>query len=324
MTQSRMLAHSGWPFDAHRRREDHGFFGPDSPTWKVWTSPTALIGFQRSVVVESFDPFLAAAVNDANGVRYDAKGRLDSTLTYFTIVAVGDSRAAIEASELLMKVHTRATGIEPITGRRYSANNPDSQLWIHVTGWHSVLYCYERLGPGRLSAADEARYWADCVTAAQLQTCDPAGVPSNRAEVRDYFDAVRPRLCASEGSRSLMHHLLFPPAVPGDPLLRPAAHAMARATIATVPAWMRVLGGFDQSRAADALAISAGRAAMRVATPLPARLRLVDRVSPSIRPVWQNALRGAPPLRDETVTPAQARERFGAIPARPDRRAVAR
>ena len=98
---------------------------------------------------------------------------------------------------------------------------------------------------------------------------------------------------------------------------------MARATIATVPAWMRVLGGFDQSRAADALAISAGRAAMRVATPLPARLRLVDRVL-SFDPAGlaERAARRSP-LR-ATVTPAQARERFGAIPARPDRRAVAR
>ena len=44
------------------RRDDYGFFGPGSPTWKVWTSPTALIGFQRSVVLEHFDPHLAAAV----------------------------------------------------------------------------------------------------------------------------------------------------------------------------------------------------------------------------------------------------------------------
>jgi hypothetical protein len=79
---------------------------------------------------------------------------------------------------------------------------------------------------------------------------------------------------------------------------------------------MRVLGGFDQSSVADAVARTAGRAAMRVATPLPARLRLVDRVSPSIRPVWANALLGEPPLRDEAVTPAQARERFGTISGR--------
>jgi hypothetical protein len=41
------------------RRDDYGFFGPDSPSWKVWASPTALIGFQRAVVLEHFDPFLA-------------------------------------------------------------------------------------------------------------------------------------------------------------------------------------------------------------------------------------------------------------------------
>jgi hypothetical protein len=37
--------------DASIRREDYGFFGPDSPSWKVWASPTSLIGFQRSVVL---------------------------------------------------------------------------------------------------------------------------------------------------------------------------------------------------------------------------------------------------------------------------------
>jgi hypothetical protein len=29
------------------RRDEYGFFGPDSPSWKVWASPTSLIGFQR-------------------------------------------------------------------------------------------------------------------------------------------------------------------------------------------------------------------------------------------------------------------------------------
>ena len=32
---------------------------------------------------------------------------------------------------------------------------------------------------------DESRYWAECVLAAELQTCDPAKVPRSRADVRD-------------------------------------------------------------------------------------------------------------------------------------------
>ncbi|GAA4534154.1 oxygenase MpaB family protein [Amycolatopsis samaneae] len=311
MPPSRMLAGHGWPFDADRPHEDHGLFGPNSPTWRVWTSPTALIAFLRSIVVESFDPFLTAAVDDSDGVRHDLRGRLDSTLTYFTIVAIGDSRAAIESAELLTKVHARATGVEPISGRRYSANNPDSQLWIHVTGWHSNLYCYERYGPGPLSTSDEERYWADCVTAAELQTCDPAKVPRGRADVRDYYADARKRLCVSERAVGLIKHFLRPPRQKGEPLFWPASRALSVATVATVPRWMRRLGGFDQPAALDALARPAGRAVVRALTPLPRRLAMVDRIAPSIRPVWQQALSGPPPVRDEVLSPARARELYG-------------
>ena len=50
------------------RRDDYGFFGPDSPSWKVWAAPTALIGFQSAVVLEHFYPFMAAAVADRAGI----------------------------------------------------------------------------------------------------------------------------------------------------------------------------------------------------------------------------------------------------------------
>jgi uncharacterized protein (DUF2236 family) len=180
------------------RRDDYGFFGPDSPSWKVWASPTSLIGFQRAVVLEHFDPFLAAAVADSAGIYADPTGRLDRTLAYFLTVAVADGRTAISVSDALMRIHARAKGIEPITGTRYSANNPDAQLWIHVTGWHSVLKCYERYGPGPLSAAEESRFWAESRIAAELQTCKPADVPVSRDEVRQYFADVRGRLCTSE------------------------------------------------------------------------------------------------------------------------------
>ena len=187
------------------RRDDYGFFGPNSPSWKVWAAPTALIGFQRAVVLEHFDPFLAAAVTDSAGIYTDPSGRLDRTLAYFLTVAVADGRTAVAVSDALMRIHARARGIEPITGARYSANNPDAQLWIHVTGWHSVLKCYERYGPGPLSAAEESRFWAESRVAAELQTCKPADVPASRDEVRQYFADVRGRLCTSEHAGRAMH-----------------------------------------------------------------------------------------------------------------------
>lgn len=294
-----------------RPREDHGLFGPDSPTWKVWTAPTAVLGFQRSIVVESFDPFLAAAVEDSGGVRSDPRGRMERTFHYFLTVAVGDSRAAIEASELLLRVHAKAVGTEPVSGLPYSANDPDSQLWIHVTGWQSNLLMYERYGPGRLSPEDEARYWAESAVAAELQTCDPAKVPRSREDVRDYYATVRPRLCVTGHARGLIEHFQRTPLRGGTPLLWGGSRALAIATTATIPRWMRRIGGFDQPRALDAAVVPVAKALVRAATPLSARFAVLDAMAPSCRAVIEPPLRGERPKLEQTVTPAAARARYG-------------
>lgn len=292
-------------------RQDYGFFGPGSPTWKVWTAPTALIGFQRSVVLEHFDPFLTAAVADMRGIYTDPAGRLDRTLAYFLTVAVADSTTALALSEHLMKVHAEATGIEPITGKRYSANNPASQLWIHVTGWHSVLKCYEMYGPGPLSPAEEERYWADCVIAAELQTCKPADVPTSRAAVREYFAAVRPSLCLTERAREGMHYLLRTPRAQGKLRLWAMSRLTAPLTIASLPKWMRELGGFDQLGLVDVAVRPAARVAMLAARSPKARLAVISGTLPMTHRALRDHLHGKPPVRPEVVTPAQARELRG-------------
>ena len=147
----------------------------------MWRYPTSLtVGFQRAVVVEELDPALVASVEETQAIRDRPRTRYDRTLRYFAMVAFGDSRSTAKAADVLVKVHSKAIGIEPLSGERYDANDPHSQLWIHLTAWHSILYAYEKYGPGRLSGEDEARYWAECAVAAQLQTCDPDDVPRDR------------------------------------------------------------------------------------------------------------------------------------------------
>ena len=276
----------------------------------MWSAPTALIGFQRSVVIEHFDPFLAAAVADSAGIYTNAQRRLDRTLEYFLTVAIADSRTAIEASELLMKVHARSTGIEPFSGRPYSANDPDSQLWIHVTGWHSVLLCYERYGPGPLSPEDERRYWAESAVAAEFQTCDPAKVPRSRHEVRDYYAAVRSRLTTSEHANAAMHYLLRTPRQNGEAKLWAGSRLMAPATIATIPKWMRLQGGFDQPAALDPAIVPSPRAAVRLGATRIATKATLDVLAPRTAGTFEHWTSQMEPLRAETITPAEARRRW--------------
>ena len=299
--------------------EDRGLFGPGSVAWQVWGYPTALtVGFQRAVVVEELDPFLVASVFASQKIYTQPRTRYDRTIRYFATVAFADSRKVVKASEMLMRVHARNVGVEPVSGLRFDANDPDSQLWILLTGWHSVLYAYERYGPGRLSAEDEGRYWEACAVAAELQTCDPADVPRTREGVRGYFERVRPRLAASEATQQTMRHLLDADAVlpPLPRILRPGAWVAGRmlgaATVATLPRWARELGGLRQPRLVDALIRPPMRAAFAVAA-RSARLqvRLLGVISPATVPIAGPMLRGVAPLRPETVTPAEAFARYG-------------
>jgi uncharacterized protein (DUF2236 family) len=289
---------------ASRRREDHGLFGPGSPTWAVWSHPSLVIAGGRAAVVQMFHPPTAAGIAQHSAYAGDFPGRLRRTAEYFATVALGDARSAIDASDRLRRVHEGVTGIEPLTGRPYRAVDPANQLWVHVTGWHSALYAYERYGPGRLSPGDEARYWRECGIASELQDLDPAVVPDCRGAVREYFESMRPCLGVSEPAQAIMRSLLPPPVswelapfVPLFPLL-------TAAVVATIPRYMRRLGGFDQPVVVDA----AVRPFMRITTAalsLPVLERALAALAPEAYAIVHQA-RTTPPLRDEVVSPARS------------------
>jgi uncharacterized protein (DUF2236 family) len=299
--------------------EDYGFFGPDSVTWKVWGYPTSLtVGFQRAVVVEELDAGLVASVDATRAIRDRPRTRYDRTVRYFALVALGSSRDAVKAADVLVKVHAKGVGIEPGSGERYDANDPKSQLWILLTAWHSILYVYEKYGPGRLSADDEARYWNECAVAAELQTCDPADVPRSREGIRQYFEEVRPSLVGSEVAQSTMAHLLradvMLPPVPR--IFRPGVWVVSRAlraaTIATMPHWMRTMAGLRQSRVVDAAIVPVMKASFWLGQLSPrVKLRLLQRLSPATVPVAGPVFLGITPANPRTVTPAEARARDG-------------
>jgi uncharacterized protein (DUF2236 family) len=309
------LAYLLKPPQAQHRREDHGLFGPGSPTWAVWSHPALVIAGGRAAIVQMFHPPTAAGVVQHSVYRGDFHGRLRRTAQYVATVALGDARSAIEASERLRQVHERVAGIEPLSGRPYRASDPANQLWVHVTGWHSALYAYERYGPGRLSPQHEARYWRECATAAELQGLERSEVPRSRAAVREYFESMRSGLCVSESSRAIMHSLLPPPVAWELAPVMPLLPLLAAATVATIPRHMRRLGGFDQPAVVDAAALPLTRITIAALT-LPVLERLLATLAPEAYAVAHDALAGPPPLRDEVVSPAEARRRLAQAASR--------
>lgn len=291
-----------------RAREDDGLFGSGSAAWQVWSAQSLVIAIVRGAILQMYEPVTGAGVAQRSAYQQDPLGRLRRTADYFTTVIYGDGRSVVQASEQLHRIHQRMKGIEPIGGAPYDANDPHSQRWVHVTAWHSVLYCYERYGPGRLTAERELEYWRQCQIAAELQTVDPADVPGSRTEVRAYFESMRPRICLSEATRDVVDWLLAPNL--GSSLARASIEAAfvlaGRAAAATIPTYMRELGGFDHPRIADAAIIPIARAGARTLD-APALRSVFAAVSPEAYAVREAALHGPSPANSGTVTVAEAR-----------------
>ena len=330
-------------------RADEGFFGPGSIAWKVWTFPTsALQGFFRAVTIEHLDPDLVAAVDDSGQVYKRTPTRYDRTMEYFAATLFADAQTVTRMSDILMKVHERSYGTNPVTGNEYDANRPSSQLWILVTAWHSILYTYEKFGPGKLSRDEENEYWQQMVTAAKFQPIDPADVPKTRGEVLKYLDDWRQGLSASEAAIRNVDHIIdggetvfvgLP--APIRKIVRPL---FRRSIIATYPHWMRPMLGVKQSKMMDQAMFTAWKPLLFFANKNPWLVSwVVKRICPRalryIKPVYYKVPaesprvytpRGRPPYVRQPEDPAGAargasgeasrRQRTGVLRPQPRRR----
>ncbi|GAA1208955.1 oxygenase MpaB family protein [Prauserella alba] len=299
---------------------DNGFFGPGSVTWKVWSHPTSyVLGFARAVTIEHLDPNLTAAVVQAGGVKYRPHTRYARTIRYFGMVAFGASEPTAKAADVLVKVHSKAIGHDPVTGGRYDANAPSSQLWIHMTAWHSILYCYEKFGPGRLSAEEESQYWRECARAAELQTIDPATVPRSREDVIAYFESWRPHLASSEAAQDMVDFILrLDIALPPDlaawkrVALKPVLFFLRKGIVATYPGYVRKMFDLKQGRLTDLLVSPPNKAIHALLhRSLNAYFRFVGMMAPAGVPIVAPAKLGIPAVEQRTLTPREAQEAYG-------------
>lgn len=297
--------------------EDYGFFGPDSMAWKVHGYPTGFtIAFQRTVFTEVLEPSVLTSVAATGSVLGRPEVRYQRTLEYMATLTFGDSRSVTKASDILMKIHSRIVGIEPVSGQPYDANSPEGQLWIHLTAWHSLLYTYEMFGPGKLSEAEELQYWAECRRAAEFQNINLDEVPRNRDEMRAYYERMNPRLATTVQSREILDMIInggshiLPSSWP-RPVKTLNRIVFRRALIASLPHWLRNLVGVRQSRWVDAAVIALLRPIFAWIDRRP-RLKsgLVSSMAPRVARVYAPATLGLAPTDPRVFTPAEARARY--------------
>jgi uncharacterized protein (DUF2236 family) len=226
-----------------RRSADRGLFGPGSVTWKVHSNPVMLVGGLRALLIQSLHPLALAGVTQFSDYRSDPLRRLRGTSAYVHAVTFGDTATAHEAAARVKRLHGRVEGVDQVTGRPFSARDPETLLWVHCVEVHSFLAGYRAYG-GRLREDEQDRYLAEQVAVAELMDIPTAMIPDSLTAYRAYFAGVLPTLCCSEDAAETIAFVRRP-RLPGSRLaaLEPAFRLLGFAATALVPRTLRPIAG---------------------------------------------------------------------------------
>jgi uncharacterized protein (DUF2236 family) len=244
---------------------DTGYFPPGSVTRTVIGDPAALIGGFSALFLQPLHPRAMAGVEQHSSFPDDFWPRLERTAGYVTTLAFADTAAADRAVARVRGIHRRVHGVDPVTGARYSADDPDLLRWVHVAEVSSFAHAVRRLG--LIDDEQQDRFLAEQVRAGAL--LGATDLPASRAEVDDYFAAVRPELVASPLARRAVRRLALAPLPRRVQLLTPARPVwtlVAAVAIGMLPRWARDLYGLPRIPGTDGLqdrAVTAGLATLR-------------------------------------------------------------
>lgn len=218
-------------------RSDSGYFGPESVSWQVHREVTVLFGGARALLMQAAHPLVVAGANQTGMYERNPWKRLQRTLILTYTLTFGTKAEAHAAADKINEVHTRINGIDPVTGKRYDALDPELLLYVHACLVDSAIL-FEQLTVGRLDDAGRQRFHEEQMLAAELCLVPRATIPQTwqalRAWLADFED--RGELQVTDGARKVLD-LFFDP--PPEAEWRPVLRGVSRLAYGTLPDGIR-------------------------------------------------------------------------------------
>lgn len=219
---------------------DTGLFGPHSLTWRVHLEPALFVGGLRALILQALHPWVMLGTYQ-NSALFDppkAFARFVRTAEFVGIRTYGSTAEVEAATRRVRGLHSKLRGRDPATGRPFRLDDPRYLLWVHCGEIDSYVDVAVRTGV--LDEAGADRYIAESVRAAEV--VGAADAPRSRAEMRAYFDEVRPRLRLTDEAITATTNLMTArlPAPTSVKLTQPPIAALA---FATLPRWARRMYG---------------------------------------------------------------------------------
>ncbi|HET8551610.1 MAG TPA: oxygenase MpaB family protein [Gammaproteobacteria bacterium] len=218
---------------------DPGLFGPDTITWKIHADfPSMMAGGLGALMLQSLHPLALAGVWDHSDFRTDTLARLRSTIAFVARTSYAPREAAERAIERVRSVHRHVHGVAP-DGRPYSAEDPHLLTWVHCAEAWSFLRGYQTYCYGRIPRSAQDRYLHE--TARVAEALGARDVPKSLAELKAYFDSMRPELICDARTRevlAVLNAIRLPIPLPGF-----ARNLFMGAGAALLPDWALDLMG---------------------------------------------------------------------------------
>ena len=146
---------------------DTGLFGPGSASWQVHRNYTVMLGGARALLMHAAHPLVVAGARQTGMYERDPWRRLERNLRLTFTVVFGTEGEARAAARRIDDVHAGIHGVDPVTGLRYDARDPELLLWVHACLVDSFL-AFERWTVGRLDDAGRQRFHEESMVSAEL------------------------------------------------------------------------------------------------------------------------------------------------------------
>ena len=197
-----------------------------------------------AIVLEILHPSVIAGVQDLSNYREDPFQRARATLGYVLATTFGNTEAATSVIERVKHIHSFVNGTRP-DGVAYRALDPELIAWVHTCIPWMILRVYEET-KRPLSQHEKDRYLSEQAVIGRMGGAD--WVPTTAAELDDYVEAMRPRLCVNAQTREFVDFLMTSPFFPNLPerLDRQLHRFAIYAGMSRAPRWAQELIGFDR------------------------------------------------------------------------------
>ncbi|MFZ9395081.1 MAG: oxygenase MpaB family protein [Erythrobacter sp.] len=220
---------------------DEALFERDSPIRMVHADIVGMmVGGIRALLLQMLHPAALQGVLDHSNFREDMHGRLRRTARFIALTTFGHRDEAERAIARVNRIHAQVTGTLP-DGTAYSATDPRTLAWVHVTEASSFLAGYKRHVRPDMPGHEQDEYFRQFALIARALGADP--VPVNRNEAEALFHELRGDLRTSPAAREVAQ-LVLSQRAPGTP---PGLQAVLGAeAVEMLPSFARTMLGLSR------------------------------------------------------------------------------